>query len=220
MAHAMVVQQSTPRAIECRKRWIGIALIPLASLENTRNRRFFEEASRVIVFGRKGLSTLDCPESTPETPPPVPPPTTPFGDTVAGAGIVEPSTEASGTSDVAIGSQLAGAVTKVRVRIGQEVKANDLLFDLDSRAAEADLKVRKANVAVSEAQVEVAEANVRLAEDHYDRAKSLRNMGVGAISEQDFNDSAGFPIGPSTTDASAFECRAVEGSSRAGPNSA
>ena len=79
----------------------------------------------------------------PENPPPVPPPTTPFGDTVAGAGIIEPSSEASGTGNIAIGSQLAGVVTTVPVRIGQTVKAGDLLFGLDSRQTEADLKVRR-----------------------------------------------------------------------------
>src|SRR5271167_3355275 len=99
--------------------------------------------------------------SEPESPPPVAPPLTPFGNTVAGAGMVEPSTEASGTGNIAVGSQLAGAVTKVWVRIGQTVKAGDLLFELDKRQTEADLKVRQAALPVSEAQVEVTRANLR-----------------------------------------------------------
>jgi len=121
----------------------------------------------------------------PSTPPPIPPPLSPFGDTVAGAGMVEPSTESSGTGNIAIGSQLAGIVTKVMVRIGQEMKAGDLLFELDSRQTDADLKVREASIPVSEAQVMVAEANLRQMQDQYERAKKLLAT-EGAIAQQDY----------------------------------
>ena len=97
----------------------------------------------------------------PDVPPPVPPPASPFGHTVAGAGMVEPSTEASGTAAIAVGSQLAGVVSNVRVRIGQEVKAGDLLFELDRRQAEADLKVRQAALAVAQAQLRQLELQPR-----------------------------------------------------------
>ena len=62
-----------------------------------------------------------------------------------------------------------------RVRIGQTVKAGDLLFELDTRQTEADLKVaaQAQDVPVSEAQVEVAEANLRPTQDQYERAKNL-----------------------------------------------
>jgi RND family efflux transporter MFP subunit len=118
----------------------------------------------------------------PELPPPVPPPVSPFGDTVAGAGMVEPSTEASGTSSIAVGSQLAGAVLKVRVRIGQEVKAGDVLFELDPRQTEADLKVREANVLASEAQVGAAEATFLTQQDQWERDQKLDRY---AVSDQD-----------------------------------
>jgi RND family efflux transporter MFP subunit len=109
----------------------------------------------------------------PDTSPPVPPPLSPFGDTVAGAGMVEPSTEASGTSNIAIGSQLAGAVTKVAVSVGQDVKAGDLLFELDPRQTEADLKVREANLLVSQAQLAAADATFRTLQDQWERDKKL-----------------------------------------------
>ncbi len=141
--------------------------------------------------------------SEPTTLPPVPPPTSPFGDTVAGAGMVEPSTEASGTSNIAVGSQNRDAVTKVWVSVGQSVEAGDLLFELDDRQAVADLKARQAalmiakqqlrrlnlqprpeEVPVSEAQVAVAEANLRQAQDQYERARRL--VGSGVVSQQEF----------------------------------
>jgi len=136
----------------------------------------------LLVFAVAHALFIQRPE--PETLPPVPPPLTPFGDTVAGVGMVEPSTEASGTGNIAIGSQLAGAVTKVSVRIGQTVKIGDLLFELDSRQTDADLKVRQAALLVSDAQVGVAKANLHQMDDQYKRAKEL--MGTGAIAPQDF----------------------------------
>lgn len=120
----------------------------------------------------------------PDVSPPVPPPLTPFGDTVAGLGMVEPSTEASGTSTIAVGSQLAGAVSKVSVLIGQHVKAGTVLVELDPQLTNADLKVREANVAVADAQIEVAEANFRQMEDQYVRARKL--IQNKAIPPQEF----------------------------------
>jgi HlyD family secretion protein len=120
----------------------------------------------------------------PETPPPVAPPVSPFGNVVAGEGMVEPSTEASTSSIISIGSQLAGVVTRVAVHINQEVKAGDLLFELDPRMTDADLKVRQANVPVMQAQLHVAEANLALADDQYKRAQRLKVKD--AITQQEF----------------------------------
>ncbi|MBN9120159.1 MAG: efflux RND transporter periplasmic adaptor subunit [Planctomycetes bacterium] len=136
----------------------------------------------MLIFSVAHALSVQRPE--PRTPPPVSPPQSPFGDTVAGAGMVEPSTEASGTGNIAVGSQLAGTVTRVAVRVGQEVRAGDPLFELDARLTEAELKVREATVAVTEAQVRVAEANLKAALDTYERAKQTR--AGGASSEQDY----------------------------------
>jgi HlyD family secretion protein len=144
---------------------------------------------------------IQRPES--DSPPPVPPPSSPFGEIVAGAGMVEPSTEASGTGNIAVGSQLAGAVLKVWVHIGQTVKAGDLLFELDSRQTQADLKLRQAalmatqeqlrrlnlqprqeEVPVNEAQVEVAQANLKELQDQFERARKL--VASNAIAQEDF----------------------------------
>jgi HlyD family secretion protein len=112
-----------------------------------------------------------------KAPPPIEPPTTPFGHTVAGSGIVEPNNEASTTSAIAVGSQVSGVITRVHVRINQSVKAGDLLFELDKRAAMADLHVR-------EAQVGVADSNFRLQKDQLDRGEKL--LPRKAITQQDY----------------------------------
>jgi HlyD family secretion protein len=137
----------------------------------------------------------------PDLPPPVSPPVSPFGNTVAGAGMVEPSTEASGNGYISVGSQLPGVVTKVRVHIGQEVKAGEVLFELDRRQTEADLQVRLAAVENAEAQLQrlerqprpeevpPLEAQLRLAEANHKQQKDVRDrdlqMAPGSVAPQD-----------------------------------
>jgi len=152
----------------------------------------------VFAFGH----ALYVQRTEPETPVPVVPSLTPFGETVAGAGMVEPANEASGTSAIAIGSQLSGVVTKIAVRIGQTVQEGELLFELDKRATLAELGARKASllaaeenlrklklqprpeeVPPSEAQVEAAHANFLQASDQRDRDRKL--FDKGAISPEE-----------------------------------
>jgi RND family efflux transporter MFP subunit len=95
---------------------------------------------------------------------------------VAGAGMVEPSTEASGTSLIAVGSQLAGTVVKVNVHLSQVVKAGDVLFELDDSLTAALLKVNDAQVAASQ-------ATVAMNKDQRDRG--LQMLSTRAIAEQD-----------------------------------
>ncbi len=83
-------------------------------------------AAGMLIFAFAHAIYIQQPE--PDSPPPVAPPSSPFGNTVAGAGMIEPSNEASTNSWIAIGSQLSGVVTKISIRIGQTVKTGDLLF--------------------------------------------------------------------------------------------
>jgi HlyD family secretion protein len=69
----------------------------------------------------------------------------PFEQPVAGAGIIEASTE-----NIAVGAQVPGVVTRVLVKVGDTVKTVDPLFAIDDRAARAEVEVRKSAVAVSE----------------------------------------------------------------------
>jgi len=133
-----------------------------------------------LIFAVAHALYVQRPEAEP--PPPVPPPTSPFGHTVAGAGIVEPNNHASGTSAVSVGSQVAGVVTQVHVTIGQEVKAGELLLQLDPRQADADLRVREASVPVNEAQVRAAEATYQTQRDQSERDKQLSTT---QLAEQD-----------------------------------
>ena len=59
-------------------------------------------------------------------------PAPPYQTFVAGAGMVEANTE-----NIAIGTQIAGIVSKIYVQIGSQVKAGDPLFTIDDRAQRA-----------------------------------------------------------------------------------
>ena len=154
----------------------------------------------LLIFAVAHALYMQRPEPNPQ--PPVIPPLNPFGDSVAGVGIVEPSNEASGTSTIAIGSQLSGVVTNIAVHIGQQVRAGDLLFELDKRATQAELLARKAallaaeeqlrklklqprpeEVPPNEAQVEAADALLKQALDLRNRNKTL--FETGAVSPEE-----------------------------------
>jgi multidrug resistance efflux pump len=152
----------------------------------------------LLVFAAVHAYVAQRPQ--PDYPPPIPPTASPFGQTVAGAGLVEPSTEASTTGVISVGSQLAGVVTAVPVHIGQEVKAGDLLFALDERVTQADLRVREAALALAQAQLRqmelqprpetvppqeealrAAEANLRQTKDQYERDRQLPRDAVSDL---------------------------------------
>lgn len=91
-----------------------------------------------------------------DPPPPVEPPRSPFGRTVAGAGLVEPETE-----NIAIGSPLPGVVVEVFVKPGKKVKAGDKLFRIDDRALVAEKGMREAMLHLARAKLNRLEAMPR-----------------------------------------------------------
>ncbi len=162
--------------------------------------KYLLPAAAVALLVFAGIHAFLAQRPGPAVPPAVPPASSPFGQTVAGAGMIEPSTEASTTAAISVGSQVAGVVTEIPVRVGQEVKAGDLLFQLDRRAAEADLKARQAALAVSQAQLrqmelqprpetvppqeallKAAEANLRQTKDQYERDKQMPREAVSDL---------------------------------------
>ena len=88
--------------------------------------------------------------------PPIAPATSPFADAVAASGIVEARTE-----NIAVGSQTAGVVVDVLVKVGDEVKAGTPLFRLDDRDLRGELAVRQAAVAEARAELVRLEAAPR-----------------------------------------------------------
>jgi HlyD family secretion protein len=74
---------------------------------------------------------------------------------VAGAGVVQPSSEL-----VAISSPVSGVVKSVDVSVGTEVKRGQILFVVDDREVQADLAARIASVSLAKQNVTTAEVDV------------------------------------------------------------
>jgi multidrug resistance efflux pump len=110
----------------------------------------------------------------------------PFTAYVAGAGLVEASSE-----NIAIGTPLPGLVTEVLVKVGQTVKAGAPLFKLDDRELRAELIVRQSALKTAQAKlaklkhlprpedVPPAEARVAEAQASLRDAEELRAMWAG-----------------------------------------
>ncbi len=136
-------------------------------------------------------------QKPPPASPPVEPARAPYAKAVAGAGLVEPESE-----NISIGTNLPGIVAAVNVRVGDRVKAGDLLFRIDDRQLKADREVKQANLANAQAQVAKLDAQPRPEELPPVRAKSaearanlddqtrlferVKRVGVGAVSEEDY----------------------------------
>lgn len=115
---------------------------------------------------------LDSPESS-GTPSAPPSPRIPYAAYVAGAGLVEARQE-----NIPIGTPVAGIVTAIPVRWGDQVKPGDVLFQIDDRDLQAQLPPALAKVKQSEAALSQASMQLKLAESVPDaRAVSREDMG-------------------------------------------
>jgi VCBS repeat-containing protein len=85
----------------------------------------------------------------PPAPPVAAPAQAPFQTYVAGAGLVEASTE-----NIAIGTLEPGVVTRVYIKVGDHVKAGDPLFTVDDRQVRATVAVRQAAVLQAQRQID------------------------------------------------------------------
>ncbi len=82
-------------------------------------------------------------------PPVAQPAESPYRDHIAGAGIVESSSE-----NISIAPIVPGVVSKVYVKYGDRVKAGDPLFTVDDRDLQSDLIVKQAALAAAKARLD------------------------------------------------------------------
>lgn len=115
----------------------------------------FLGATRFIATGRTQSSSVEPKQS---------PATAPIENVkvgvVAGAGVVQPSSELVG-----IGSPVPGVVKAVAVKVGDEVSAGQILFTIDDREASAEVATRQAsfNLAKLNVQTSAIEAQEKAA---------------------------------------------------------
>lgn len=77
-------------------------------------------------------------------------------DSVAGAGVIEPSSEISD-----IGTNVSGVVTEVFVQIGERVAKGAPLFAVDSRQVRATLREAETGIAEARARIGEAQTNIK-----------------------------------------------------------
>lgn len=99
---------------------------------------------------------------------------------VAGAGIVEASTE-----NIAVGTFLPGVVTEIAVKIGDQVKAGQPVFRIDDRDLQAELAVRVAAEKSAAARVQTETAALADVKNQLETWQSVRD--VRAVSQEEID---------------------------------
>ncbi|CAM5761990.1 MexE family multidrug efflux RND transporter periplasmic adaptor subunit [Labrys miyagiensis] len=103
-------------------------------------------------------------------------------------GDVEETVLATGTLKpvrlVAVGAQVSGRIISVKVRLGQEVKAGDLIAEIDSVTQQNSLQTAQASLANVKAQLAEKQATLILNRQTLTRQKSM--VAQRAVSQADF----------------------------------
>lgn len=100
-------------------------------------------------------------------------------ETVQSTGQVQPLTQ------VQVGAQVSGRITKVMVDFNSKVKSGDVLAEIDPTLFGAQIDSGRAQIAAATAAVTKAEANVIAIRARLDRIKKLVTEGITSQSELD-----------------------------------
>jgi macrolide-specific efflux system membrane fusion protein len=100
-------------------------------------------------------------------------------ETVLATGILKPS------KLVAVGAQASGRITSLKVSLGQQLKAGDLVAEIDATTQTNNLRTSEAALANVEAQRVEKEASLRLANISLERQQKL--ITQSATSQADFD---------------------------------
>jgi membrane fusion protein, macrolide-specific efflux system len=98
-------------------------------------------------------------------------------ETVLASGVIKPA------KLVAVGAQVSGRITSLKVKLGDDVKQNDLIAEIDSRTEENALKTSEAGLAYVEAQLREKTASLTLAQLTLARQQSIYNQKAGPRSD-------------------------------------
>jgi multidrug efflux pump subunit AcrA (membrane-fusion protein) len=102
----------------------------------------------------------------------------PFTSYIGGAGVVEAS-----SNNISIGTSLPGLVKTVFAKVGDRLKQNDPLFQIDDRDASSELLVKQANQAKAHAGIEEAKAILEDARSQYALVRTAGNSRAVSVDE-------------------------------------
>jgi RND family efflux transporter MFP subunit len=120
-------------------------------------------------------------QSQKETPPAQPvaqPAQAPFKSYIGGAGIVEARTE-----NISIGTSLPGIVKTVFVKVGDRVKAETPLFQIDDRELRADLLIKQANLIKARTAVQEARASLKDYQAQYELVRHATDRRAVSVDD-------------------------------------
>lgn len=129
-----------------------------------------------VLFVRAGNKPV--PSSQPVAQPAAPP----FSAYIAGAGIVEASSE-----NIAVGTPVGGTVAQVFVKVGDAVKEGDPLFKIDDRELQAELINRRATVETAQADVAVAQASLADLKNQFEMYDTIKQTDPRAVSKDEYD---------------------------------
>lgn len=142
-------------------------------------------ALAIAVFAIVNVLTREAP---PAKTPIVTPPTTSYKKQVAGIGVIEPKSELIG-----VGTEIAGVVRTINVKPGDIVDEGQLLFGLDERDVDAQLRVLKASLESAKIQAEDFETQYKMvlmvsddravSRDEVNRKRFAAELGRSRVNE-------------------------------------
>ncbi|RRS29836.1 MAG: hypothetical protein P794_10030 [Epsilonproteobacteria bacterium (ex Lamellibrachia satsuma)] len=98
----------------------------------------------------------------------------PFKSYIAGTGIVEAQ-----NTNIPIGSAVSGIVTKVYVKVGEEVKVGDSLFGID------DKQVR-ARIMLAKKEIKIAQAELLKNKNRFQVLKNLKHVSPELVTKEQY----------------------------------
>ena len=121
--------------------------------------RYLVPSLAIVGLALSVSTVIQGNQTPPSIPPPFQPAKAPYASYVAGAGMVETSTE-----NIEIGTPEAGIVSAICVKWGDRVHAGDPLFKIDDRDLQGKLLVALAKVKEAQANLDKAKNLLKVAE--------------------------------------------------------
>jgi macrolide-specific efflux system membrane fusion protein len=146
------------------------------------NHSMFNRLSFLLAIAGIGLASNLVRKQNIEEPPAAPaasPAPAPYADSIGARGLVEGVEE-----NLRIAPSVAGLITSVHVKVGDEVQIGQVLFEQDARDAEAQIVVQEANMAAIRSSIGEAEVALADKEDQWNRVLQLGENRVVSIDEK------------------------------------